>query len=43
MFRVKKMFGERLKARFIGEQESEFICKCLVINKMNKLGMPKGK
>ena len=43
MFRVKKMFGERLKARSIGAQESESICKCLVINKMNKLGMPKGK
>jgi len=42
MFRVKKMFGERLKARSIGAQESESICKCLVINKMNKLGMPKG-
>jgi len=43
MFRVKKMFGERLKARSMGAQKSESICKCLVINKMNKLGMPKGK
>lgn len=43
MFRVKKMFGERLKARSIGAQESESICKCLAINKMNKFGMPKGK
>lgn len=43
MFRVKKMFGERLKARCIGTQESEAICKCLAINKMNKLGMPRGK
>lgn len=43
MFRVKRMFGERLKARSIGAQESEAICKCLTINKMNKLGMPRGK
>lgn len=42
MFRLKKMFGERLKARSIGAQESEALCKCLVINKMNKLGLPKG-
>ena len=43
MFRVKRMFGERLKARSIGAQKSESICKCLAINKMNKLGMPIGK
>lgn len=42
MFRVKRMFGERLKARSVGAQESESICKCLVINKMNKLRLPKG-
>jgi hypothetical protein len=43
MFRVKVMLGDRLKARSIGAQESESICKCLVINKMNKLGLPRGK
>jgi hypothetical protein len=43
MFRVKRMFGERLKARSMGAQESEAICKCLVINKMNKSGMPRGE
>ena len=42
LFRVKKMFGERLKARSKGAQESESICKCLAINRMNKLGLPKG-
>jgi hypothetical protein len=42
MFRVKIMLGEKLKARLMGAQHSEAICKCLVINKMNKLGMPKG-
>lgn len=43
MFRIKKMFGENLKARSWGGQQSEAISKCLIINKMNKLGMPKGK
>jgi hypothetical protein len=41
MFRLKRMFGERLKARSIGAQETESICKCLAINKMNKVGLPK--
>lgn len=41
MFRIKKMFGSGLKARSIGPQKTEVICKCMVINKMNKLGMPR--
>lgn len=43
MFRVKRMFGESLKARSMGSQKTEAICKCLVINKMNRLGLPKGR
>lgn len=41
MLRVKKMFGDKLKARNLGAQKTEAICKCLIINKMNKLGMPR--
>lgn len=41
MFRVKKMFGEGLKARSMEAQKTEAICKCMVINKMNSLGMPR--
>ena len=41
MFRVKKMFGGELKARSMGAQKTEAICKCQIINKMNKLGMPR--
>ncbi|KAF3363013.1 putative transposase [Chlamydiales bacterium STE3] len=41
MFRVKKLLGDRLKARSMGSQKTEAICKCMVINKMNKLGMPR--
>lgn len=41
MFRIKRMFGGRLKARSIGAQKTEVICKCMIINRMNKFGMPK--
>lgn len=41
MFRVKRMFGGRLKARSIDSQKTEAICKCMIINKMNNLGMPR--
>ncbi|KAF3363028.1 Transposase DDE domain protein, partial [Chlamydiales bacterium STE3] len=41
MFRVKKLLGDGLKARSMGSQKTEAICKCMVINKMNKLGMPR--
>lgn len=41
MFRIKKMFGGRLKARSIGSQKTESICKSMIIYKMNKLGMPR--
>lgn len=43
MYRIKKLFGEGLKARNIEAQQSESICKCLVINRMNKLGLPSGE
>lgn len=41
MFRIKRMLGGKLKARSIGSQKTEALCKCMVINKMNKLGMPR--
>ena len=41
MLRVKKMFGDKLKARNLGAQKTETICKCLIINRMNKIGMPR--
>ena len=43
MFRIKKMFGGELKARLIDTQKTEVICKSMIINKMNTLGMPKFK
>lgn len=40
--RIKKMIGGSLKVRTWGNQTSEVWCKSLVINRMNKLGLPKG-
>ena len=42
MLRIKKMLGYQLKSRILETQRTEAFCKCLVINKMNELGMPRG-
>lgn len=42
MYRFKQLTGERLKSRRWENQCSEADIKCLVINKMTKLGMPRG-
>lgn len=41
MFRIKRIFGGGLKARLIESQKTEFICKCMIINRMNKIEMPR--
>jgi transposase len=43
ILRIKTMFGEKLKCRNLGSQRTESFCKCLAINMMNELGLPKGK
>jgi hypothetical protein len=43
IFRIKKMLGDQLKSRKLETQRTEAFCKCLVINKMNELGMPRGQ
>ena len=40
MFRIKTIFGGKLKARNTQNQETEFTIKCSLVNKMNSLGMP---
>lgn len=42
ILRMKKMFGEGLKSRLLETQRTETLCKCLIMNKMNELGLPKG-
>jgi len=43
MYRFKKLFGSMLSCRKLHYQKAEVFTKCLVINRMNELGMPKGK
>lgn len=43
MFRFKRLFGSSLCCRKLFYQKAEVYAKCLVINRMNKLGMPKGR
>ena len=40
--RIKRRCGGQLKARSNDGQRTECACKCLMINKMNELGLPKG-
>ena len=42
MYRIKQLTGCNLRSREWRRQCSESYVKCLVINKMNSLGMPKG-
>lgn len=41
--RIKGLFGPNLKARNADCQSTECLCRCLIINRMNALGLPKGR
>ena len=43
MYRIKQLTGANLRHREWGRQQTESCVKCLVINMMTRLGMPKGK
>ena len=43
MFRFKTLFGGSLACRQMTNQRAEVYAKCLVINRMNALGMPNGE
>ncbi len=43
MYRFKRLFGGTLYSRKESYQKAEVHSKCLVINRMNSIGMPKGK
>ena len=43
MYRFKTIFGEKLKTRKLKNQRTEAYAKCLAMNKMSSLGMPKGE
>lgn len=40
MFRMKTLFGERLRARRLDTQTTEFGVRCYLLNRMTHLGMP---
>lgn len=42
MYRIKQITGGNMRSREGGRQQVEGYIKCLVINKMTSLGMPKG-
>lgn len=42
MFRYKTIFGANLRSRIWENQQVEAVIKCMVLNKMTKLGMPVG-
>jgi IS5 family transposase len=42
MYRIKQLTGSRLRSREYARQQTEAHIKCLVVNKMSKLGMPVG-
>ena len=41
--RIKELFGPNLKARNADCQNFECLCLCLILNRMNVLGLPRGK
>jgi hypothetical protein len=40
-FRLKTIFGERLASRLAENQRAEALIKCMLLNKMSQVGMPK--
>lgn len=43
MYRFKQIFGGRLRSRSSQNQVAEIHCKCLILNKMTRLGLPRGE
>ena len=43
MYRFKTLFGNSLRSRTMKNQRSEVFSRCLAMNEMNGLGMPRGK
>jgi hypothetical protein len=43
MYRFKQAFSGTFRSRDISRQKSELYAKCIALNKMTKLGMPKGR
>ena len=42
MYKIKQLTGSNLRSREYSRQQTEALIKCLVVNKMSRLGMPQG-
>lgn len=40
MFRMKTIFGDRMRSRSYDNQQTDLMVRCYIINKINKLGLP---
>lgn len=43
MFRMKSIFGDRMRSRSYDNQETDLFIRCYIINKLNRLGLPKSE
>jgi hypothetical protein len=43
MYRIKQLTGDRLRSREFKRQKVEVMIRCLAVNRMTRLGMPKGR
>lgn len=41
MSRMKSLFGDEMRARTYENQYTDLMVRCLIINQMNQLGLPK--
>lgn len=40
MFRMKSIFGDRMRSRCFDNQSTDLMIRCYIINKLNRLGLP---
>lgn len=41
MSRMKSIFGDQMRSRHFENQQTDLLIRCLIINQMNKMGLPK--
>ena len=40
MFRMKTIFGDRIRSKSYANQETDLLIRCHIMNRMNRLGLP---
>jgi hypothetical protein len=41
IFRIKTLFTDKLRSREVERQKTEVMVRCVALNRMNELGMPR--